>query len=268
MNGRKTLGATAGPVCIAPGMMHGGRSQTESKGKTGISWRRLNNSVNLAHEKSFEVRFKDPGRDVINTNAVDGLGKQISDIDALMTRGVKGLITFPIDKKAIGPLVQRAKTVGIPAIGRAINIENCDACMNHPADSWRMGETVCENLMPVAKIEKTWYITGNFSNFAGHCRYYSFIDYMKKQYPNIEVFLDQAKLGGGLEVVDAMRKGGVDITIVADDVACGIFRLVYDSRTRWSRAKNWTNGLRFEYRKSQWRTVGYSGGIGGDERRH
>jgi ribose transport system substrate-binding protein len=72
--------------------------------------------VLAAKAEAFEVEAERQGYEVITTDANVDPGKQISDVETLLQRGVDALVIWPLDANSIQPALDRVRAEGIPII--------------------------------------------------------------------------------------------------------------------------------------------------------
>ncbi|MBS1888705.1 MAG: sugar ABC transporter substrate-binding protein [Actinobacteria bacterium] len=83
----------------------------------------LVNEATATEAKVIKLEAERLGGTVIMEDAGGEPDKQVSDLQRLISRGVKALIVFPLDAKALGPVLGQAKKAGIPVIGITANNE-------------------------------------------------------------------------------------------------------------------------------------------------
>ncbi|CAG9222738.1 Monosaccharide ABC transporter substrate-binding protein (CUT2 family) [Paraburkholderia tropica] len=101
--------ATAGILATAPAF-------AADKIKVGISMKVLNAPYFAAAMESAKARATELGADVIVADAQGKMGKQISDVEDLVTRGVKVLLIDPADPEALVGAVNAASAAGVKVV--------------------------------------------------------------------------------------------------------------------------------------------------------
>ncbi|QGZ63302.1 sugar ABC transporter substrate-binding protein [Paraburkholderia acidisoli] len=86
------------------------------KMKVGISMKVLNAPYFAAAMESAKARATEMGADVIVSDAQGKMGKQISDVEDLVTRGVKVLLIDPADPEALVGAVNAASAAGVKVV--------------------------------------------------------------------------------------------------------------------------------------------------------
>lgn len=84
--------------------------------KVGISMKVLNAPYFAAAMESAKARATELGEDVIVADAQGKMQKQISDVEDLVTRGIKVLIIDPADPKALVNAVNAATAAGVKVV--------------------------------------------------------------------------------------------------------------------------------------------------------
>lgn len=117
VKGLKTVG-----VCVAAFAMaacgSGGDTETaDSSGpalNVGYSAPGLIDSLQKTWADTVCATVEDAGGECQITDAQSQLGKQISDVDDLIAKGVTYLVINPVDEQGIAPAIAKAKEAGIP----------------------------------------------------------------------------------------------------------------------------------------------------------
>lgn len=82
----------------------------------GVSWSNFQEERWKTDEAAIQARLDELGASYLSADAQSSPEKQLSDIDALITRGVDALIILAQDNEAILPAVSRAAQEGIPVV--------------------------------------------------------------------------------------------------------------------------------------------------------
>ena len=101
--------AVAGVVATTPAF-------AADKMKVGISMKVLNAPYFSAAMESAKARATENGADVITADAQGKMGKQISDVEDMLTRGIKVLIIDPADPKGLVNAVNTATAAGVKVV--------------------------------------------------------------------------------------------------------------------------------------------------------
>ena len=101
----------------------GNGDKTDGEGLIGLSISTLNNPFFVSLADGAEKAAKEAGAKLVVVDAGNDTAKQASDIEDLISRGIKVLIVNPVDSDAVGPAVENAIEAGIKviAVDRAVN---------------------------------------------------------------------------------------------------------------------------------------------------
>ncbi len=160
----------------------------------GISWPYIRNTFYRAETALVVEGLEEQGLKPLNvTDANNDVAKQLSDIQTALDQGAKALVIVPVDTQAVGPIVERAASMGIPVVGPDIGITHPDVYMNVRADNRQMGVDQCVHMGDTLGSGKVVYQTGALASLAGLERYEGFMSCMEADYPDIEVLVSEAK---------------------------------------------------------------------------
>jgi ribose transport system substrate-binding protein len=146
---RRALRLTVGAVALAAA----GTSfaQAPAKFKIGISMKTLSAPYFAAQMESVKARGAELGYEVIGTDAQGKIQKQISDIEDLVTRGVKLLIVNPADSEALVNAVNSASAAGVkvvvidstlnPKANYVTLVQSSNSANGALVGDWLVGET-------------------------------------------------------------------------------------------------------------------------------
>jgi ribose transport system substrate-binding protein len=128
------------------------------------------------------------------TDAQSDPGKQITDVNTLLTQGVQGLVMFPTDSNAIVPAVQAANARDVPVITVDIAGNGGDIYMNIRADNVAMGRDVCRQIGKLTNgTGRVLEIHGDLGTSSGFDRNKGFTECMASEFPGIEIVARDAK---------------------------------------------------------------------------
>ena len=83
----------------------------------GVSWSNFQEERWKTDEAAMKAVIEEMGAEYISADAQSSVEKQLSDIEALITRGADALIVLAQDSDAILPAIELAKAQGIPVLG-------------------------------------------------------------------------------------------------------------------------------------------------------
>lgn len=103
----------------------GGNSDASSDGtgSIGLAISTMNNPFFVTLSEGAEAKAKELGLTLITADAGDDTAKQASDIEDLVSKGIKVLIVNPVDSDAVAPAVETAisKGVKVVSVDRVVN---------------------------------------------------------------------------------------------------------------------------------------------------
>jgi ribose transport system substrate-binding protein len=113
---RRTLASIASFAFAATALAVSGSALAQEKFKIGVSMKTLSAPYFAAQMESAKARGAELGYEVIGTDAQGKLQKQISDVEDLVTRGVKLLIINPADVDGMVNAVNDATAHGVKVV--------------------------------------------------------------------------------------------------------------------------------------------------------
>lgn len=88
----------------------------------GVAWNNLSAEKNRTLEAVIKSSIEAQGNLYYPVDALGSSTKQISDIEALIEKGVKSIIIQPIDVESITPSLRAATSTGIPVVSYGVSI--------------------------------------------------------------------------------------------------------------------------------------------------
>lgn len=126
-------------VLLSPGLL---MAQVKGKILIGFSHVAMNCPYYLAMDKAAKDTAAARG-EIIVLNAEEDISKQISDIESLLVKGVKGLIVNSTTEYGTMPVIKKAKNMGIPVVAIDRNLYG-DYLAYVGIDQWKAGELTGE----------------------------------------------------------------------------------------------------------------------------
>ena len=83
----------------------------------GVSWSNFQEERWKTDEAAIKAAIEKAGGTYISADAQSNPGKQLTDIESLITKGATALIVLAQDSDAIRPAIQKATQEGIPVVG-------------------------------------------------------------------------------------------------------------------------------------------------------
>ncbi|AQA03140.1 hypothetical protein BVC93_12680 [Mycobacterium sp. MS1601] len=128
------------------------------------------------------------------TDAQSDPGKQITDVNTLLSQGIQGLVMFPTDSNAIVPAIEAANAKNVPVVTVDIAGNGGDIYMNIRADNVGMGRDACRQIGELTNQSgRVLEIHGDLGTSSGFDRNKGFNDCMAAEFPGIEVVSRDAK---------------------------------------------------------------------------
>ncbi|MGQ9616790.1 MAG: substrate-binding domain-containing protein [Spirochaetota bacterium] len=118
-------------------------AQVKGKALIGFSHVAMNCPYYLAMDKAAKDTAAARGAEIIVLNAEEDISKQISDIESLLVKGVKGLIVNSTTEYGTMPVIKKAKNMGIPVVAIDRNLYG-DYLAYVGIDQWKAGELTGE----------------------------------------------------------------------------------------------------------------------------
>lgn len=155
----------------------------------GYSIRTLDDPFQSLEAKSVEVEAKAAGLDILPVvNANGDPAKQNQDVNALLTKGIKGLIINPIDADAIVPAIEKANARDVPVVTVDSNANGGEIAIEVTADNYQVGEQACEAMGKALGGKGTVLnLQGTLDSRVGVERSQGFTDCIAEDYPGIKV---------------------------------------------------------------------------------
>lgn len=98
-------------------------TDSDKNGSIGLSISTMNNPFFVTLSEGADAKAKELGMNLITVDAGDDSAKQASDIEDLVSKGIKVLIVNPVDSDAVAPAVETAISKGIKVVSvdRVVN---------------------------------------------------------------------------------------------------------------------------------------------------
>jgi len=124
--------------------------------KIGVSWASFQEERWKIDEAAMVAAIQAGGNEYVSSDAESSSAKQLTDVEALISQGVKVLIINAWDKDAIGPAIDAAAAEGIPVIGYDRLIED-DRTFYLTFDNIGVGRIIAKSVL-TAKPEGNYAI--------------------------------------------------------------------------------------------------------------
>ena len=162
----------------------------------GYSISTLNNAFFVGMTKGVENGAKKYGVELITVNANGDAGKQVADVEDLITKGVDAIIINPRDAEAIAPAVKKALDAGIPVFALDRGVTGVEVTSFLETDNVAMGRLAADLIAeamtkkygePKGKVIE---LVGLVGTTAARDRGKGFHEQLKK-YPGLELVASQ-----------------------------------------------------------------------------
>ena len=112
----------------AAALMTAASAPAMAEGKiVGVSWKVFQEERWKRDEAVIKKIVEDAGNTYISADAQGSAGKQLTDVESLISQGADVLMIVPFDSEAILPAVEQASAEGIPMIAYDVQIEHPDS---------------------------------------------------------------------------------------------------------------------------------------------
>ncbi|WP_405769499.1 sugar ABC transporter substrate-binding protein [Streptomyces sp. NBC_01538] len=168
----------------------GGTSSTtdSASGKVGVVLPFLTSPFWESYASYVPQQAADQHVDMLRlVNSDADPSKQITDIQNLLARNVKGLVVSPLDSAAIVAGLNAAQRKGVPVVAVDVAPDKGKVAMVVRADNRAFGEKACRQIGDAVKTGKVVQIQGDLASINGRDRSESFSSCVKKNYPGIKV---------------------------------------------------------------------------------
>jgi ribose transport system substrate-binding protein len=133
------------------------------------------------------------------TNSENDVAKLTSNVQTLLSQGVKGVVMAPQDTAAIAPTLAQLESKKIPVVTIDTRPDTGNVFMVVRADNRAYGQKACQFLGTKLKGQgKVVMLQGDVASINGRDRTEAFNDCMKQNYPAMKVFGQPSKWDGAL----------------------------------------------------------------------
>jgi len=149
------------------------------------------------------------GLELKTTNSQNDVATLTSNVQTLISQGVKGVVMAPQDTAAIAPMLEQLAGKKIPVVSVDTRPDSGDVYMVVRADNRAYGEKACKFLGTKLKgAGKVVMLQGDLASINGRDRTEAFNECMKANFPNIKVFGEAANW----DAATASQKLQTDLT--------------------------------------------------------
>ena len=115
-------------------------------------------------DRDFFVKRAQELGAIVNITAADDVDTQISQIENLISQGVKVIVIVPADSKKIAPVIKKAKAAGVKIIAYDRLIKDADIDLYISFDNEKVGQLEASGLITLAPQGNYAYISGPTSD--------------------------------------------------------------------------------------------------------
>ncbi|MFF5114306.1 sugar ABC transporter substrate-binding protein [Streptosporangium sp. NPDC000509] len=171
----------------------------DSKPVVGVDYPRSDTDFWNSFIKYVPQFGAENGLDLKTSNSQNDIAKLTSNVQSLVSQGVKGLVLAPQDTAAVAPTLQQLTAKKIPVVMVDTRPEQGDAYMVVRADNRAYGEKACKFLgEKLSGKGKVVMLQGDLASINGRDRTEAFNDCMKADYPGITVFGEATNWDGAI----------------------------------------------------------------------
>ncbi|MEU4366583.1 sugar ABC transporter substrate-binding protein [Micromonospora chersina] len=165
----------------------------------GVDYPRSDTDFWNSYIKYVPQSGQELGLELKTTNSQNDVAKLASNVQSLISQGVKGIAMAPQDTAAIAPTLQSLASKKIPVVTVDTRPDQGDVFMVVRADNRAYGEKACHFLGTKLKgTGKVVMLQGDLASINGRDRTEAFNECMKQNYPGITVFGEATNWDGAL----------------------------------------------------------------------
>jgi ABC-type sugar transport system substrate-binding protein len=193
LKGSIALAATACALLTGCSSSAGG-SASGGTPLVGVDYPRSDSDFWNAYISYVPKMAKQVGVDIKTTNSQNDISKLQSNVQTLVSEGVKGVVIAPQDTAAVAPTLQQLDAKGIPAVSVDTRPDTGKVYMVVRADNVAYGEKACKYIGDTLKGSgNVVMFEGDLASINGRDRSTAFSQCMKSNYPNMKVFAEPTK---------------------------------------------------------------------------
>jgi ABC-type sugar transport system substrate-binding protein len=191
------LAGTLTAACSSAGT--GGGSGGGDKPLVGVDYPRSDTDFWNAYIRYVPASGEQLGLSLKTTNSQNDISTLISNTQALVSQGVKGIVMAPQDTAAIAPTLESLAAKKIPVVTIDTRPDTGSVFMVVRADNRAYGTKACQFLgTKLGGKGKVIMFEGGLDSINGRDRTEAFNDCMKQNYPGITVFGEATEWKGEL----------------------------------------------------------------------
>jgi ABC-type sugar transport system substrate-binding protein len=169
-------------------------SGTGGKTLVGVDYPRSDSDFWNSYIKYVPQMAGELGEELKTTNSQNDIAKLQSNVNTLISQGVKGVVIAPQDTAAVIPTLQLLESKKIPVVSVDTRPDKGNVFMVVRADNKAYGEKSCKYIGDTLKgVGNVVEFQGDLGSINGRDRSEAFAACMKTNYPNIKVFSEPTK---------------------------------------------------------------------------
>ncbi|MFE9750927.1 sugar ABC transporter substrate-binding protein [Saccharothrix saharensis] len=213
----RTIASLGAVAALTAALTACGGSDTGSAGNgkpvVGVDFPRSDTDFWNSYIKYSPDFATDFGLELKTTNSQNDVAKLTSNVQTLISQGVKGVAMAPQDTAAIAPTLEQLAAKKIPVVTVDTRPDTGNVYMVVRADNRAYGEKACRFLgAKLGGKGKVVMLQGDLASINGRDRTEAFNDCMKANYPDITVFGEATNWDGAV----AAQKLQTDLTAHPD----------------------------------------------------
>jgi ribose transport system substrate-binding protein len=186
--------ALAATCAVAAGCSSSGGTSSSGKPLVGVDYPRSDSDFWNAYIKYVPKMAGEVGLDIKTTNSQNDISKLQSDVQTLVSEGVKGVVIAPQDTAAVLPTLQQLQAKHIPVVSVDTRPDTGKVYMVVRANNVAYGQKACKYIGDTLKGKgNVVMFEGDLASINGRDRSTAFNSCMKSSYPAIHVFAEPTK---------------------------------------------------------------------------
>jgi ABC-type sugar transport system substrate-binding protein len=186
--------ALAATCAVAAGCSSSGSASSSGKPLVGVDYPRSDSDFWNAYIKYVPKMAGELGLNIKTTNSQNDISKLQSDVQTLVSEGVKGVVIAPQDTAAVLPTLQQLEAKHIPVVSVDTRPDNGKVYMVVRANNIAYGQKACKYIGDTLKGKgNVVMFEGDLGSINGRDRSTAFNSCMKSSYPGIHVFAEPTK---------------------------------------------------------------------------
>ena len=186
--------ALAAVCAVATGCSSSGGGSGGGKSLVGVDYPRSDSDFWNAYIKYVPQMAKSVGLSLKTTNSQNDISKLQSNVQTLVSQGVKGVVIAPQDTAAVLPTLQQLASKHIPAVSVDTRPDSGKVYMVVRADNVAYGQKACKYIGDtLSGAGNVVMFEGDLASINGRDRSTAFSSCMKQSYPKMHVFAEPTK---------------------------------------------------------------------------